>query len=154
MHEPAPDHSPEFRRWPAALFCVALLALTLAPLAREQDSFPLSSYPMFSSVRTKPWISIVVGRDAQGEQRPIPPRLVANAEVMQAAQTIGNAVRRKQAGQLCERVAERIAGEPAWADVVSVEVQSRQFDPFTYFTSDEGRTPLRVRRRARCEVPR
>lgn len=143
-----------FRRWPAALFSVALLALTLAPLAREGDSFPLSSYPMFSSVRTKPWISIVVARDAQGEQRPIPPRLVANAEVMQAAQTIGNAVRRKQAGQLCERVAARIAAEPAWADAVHVEVQSRQFDPFTYFTSEDGRTPLQVRRRARCEVPR
>lgn len=154
MQEPAPDRPTEFRRWAAASFSVALLALVLAPLARERDSFPLSSYPMFSSVRTKPWISVVVGRDAQGEQRPIPPTLVANAEVMQAAQTIANAVKRKQAEQLCERVATRVASEPAWADVVSIEVQSRQFDPLTYFTSDEGRTPLRVRRRARCEVPR
>lgn len=144
----------EFRRAPAALFSVAVLALTLMPLAREGDSFPLSSYPMFSSVRTKPWIAVVVGRDAQGEQRPIPPALIANAEVMQAAQTIANAVRRKQAKPLCERVAARIAAEPEWADVVVVEVQSRQFDPLTYFTSSEGRTPLRVRRRARCEVPR
>lgn len=148
------DEATNFRRWPAALFSVVMLGLTIAPVAREHDSFPLSSYPMFSSVRTKPWIAVVVGRDAAGEQRPIPPRLVANAEVMQAVQTIANAVKRKQAKPLCERVAARIADEPQWADVVEVEVQSRQFDPYTYFTQVEGRTPLKVRTRARCEVRR
>lgn len=142
-----------FRRWPAALLSAAVIALTLAPGFGEQDSFPLSNYPMFSSNRAQPWISVVVGIDAQGEQRPIPPRLVANAEVMQAAQTIANAVKRRQAKPLCERVAARIAQEPDWQTAVAVEVQSRQFDPRTYFLSAEGREPLRVRKRARCPVP-
>ena len=142
-----------FRRWPAALFSVALIALTLAPGFGEKDSFPLSNYPMFSTAQPYPWIHVVVARDAQGEQRPIPPPLVANAEVMQAAQTIALAVKRKQAKSLCERVAARIADEDEWAFAVEVEVQSRQFDPLTYFTSPEGRKPLKVRKRGRCPVP-
>jgi hypothetical protein len=142
-----------FRRWPAALFSLVIVGLTLAPMIRDRDSFPLSNYPMFSSQRARPWIAVVVGIDDQGSQRPIPPRLVANAEVMQAAQTIANAVARKQAKPLCERVAARIADEPEWRTTIVVEVQSRQFDPRTYFTQPEGRTPLKVRKRARCKVP-
>jgi hypothetical protein len=79
--------------------------------------------------------------------------LVANAEVMQAAETISKAVKRRQAKPLCERVAARIADEPDWQTIVEVQVQSRQFNPRTYFLSAEGREPLRVRRRARCRVP-
>jgi hypothetical protein len=143
----------EFRRWPAALFSVVMIGLTIMPGFTDRDSFPLSNYPMFSSAKLQPWIAVVVARDAQGQQRPVPPRLVANAEVMQAAQTIGLAVKRGQAKALCERVAARIADEPDWQTAVEVQVQSRQFDPRTYFTSAEGREPLRVRRKARCPVP-
>jgi hypothetical protein len=142
-----------FRRWPAALFSVGMIGLTLAPGVSQRDSFPLSNYPMFSTAQPRPWISVVVARDAEGNQRPIPPPLVANAEVMQAVQTIANAVKRGQAKSLCERVAARIADEPDWQDAVEVQVQSRQFDPLAYFTQPEGREPLRVRRRARCRVP-
>ncbi len=145
--------SREFHQGPALLFSLIMIGLALSPLVHQRDSFPLSTYPMFTSVREKPWIAVVVGVDAQGQQRPIPPRLVANAELMQAAQTIGSAVKRGQAKRLCERVAARIADEPKWRDAVAVEVQSRQFDPRTYFTSATGREPLRVRKRAHCLVP-
>lgn len=145
--------TPRFRRWPALLFSAALIGLTLAPGFTGEDSFPLSNYPMFSSATPHPWVAVVVARDAQGNQWPIPPGLVANAEVMQAAQTIANAVKRGQAKLLCERVAARIADEPDWHSAVEVQVQSRQFDSKTYFSSPEGREPLRVRRRARCKVP-
>jgi hypothetical protein len=145
--------SREFRRWPAALFSVAVIGLTLAPGVTRRDSFPLSNYPMFSTAQPHPWIAVVVARDAEGNQAPIPPRFVANAEVMQAAQTIALAVKRGQAKSLCERVAARIANEPDWQWAVEVQVQSRQFDPLTYFTTAGGREPLRVRRRARCKLP-
>ena len=145
-----------FRRWPAMVFSLAVVAATLWPALRDPpvDSFPLSTYPMFSSVRERPWIHVVVGFTASGEVRPIPPGLVANAEVMQAAQTVALAVRRRRAGSLCEEVAGRVADAGAYADVTRLEVQSRQFDPRTYFTEPDGRTPLRQRRRAGCEVPR
>src|SRR5690606_8698676 len=97
------------RSWRASALIVSavFIAATLWPLAWEpaRDSFPLSPYPMFSSVRERPWIDVVVGFDAEGRERRIGPKLIANAEVMQAAQTVSQAIRRKQAPSLCEQVA-------------------------------------------------
>jgi hypothetical protein len=148
--------APDFARLPALLVCVIVIAATLWPALRDppRDSFPLSTYPMFSTVRKTQWIHIVVGFDADGREHRIPPRMVANAEVMQAAQTIGIAVRKRQAPSLCAHVAARIAEEPRYADVIRLEIQSRQFDPLTYFVDEAGKVPLRTRRRAACEVPR
>lgn len=145
-----------FCRLPALVFSAVVIAATIWPALRDppRDSFPLSTYPMFSSVRDKPSVHVIVGFTAAGNERRIPPKLIANAEVMQAAQTISKAIRRKQAKQLCARVAGRVAEDPEYADLVRLEVQSRRFDPRTYFTSESGRTPLRQRRRASCEVPR
>jgi hypothetical protein len=146
----------DFRRAPALLVSVLVIAATVWPAFRDppRDSFPLSTYPMFSSVREQPWIDVIVGFTADDGQRRIGPELVANAEVMQAAQTVRQAIRRKRAKALCAHVAERVGEQPELVDVVRLEVQSRQFDPRTYFTQESGRTPLRTRRRARCEVPR
>jgi hypothetical protein len=145
-------------RWraPALIISALFVAATLWPLAWDpaRDSFPLSPYPMFSSIRERPWIDVVVGFDADGRERRIGPKLIANAEVMQAAQTVSQAIRRKQAGSLCEQVAARVSRDSDYTNVVRLEVQSRQFDPRTYFVDDAGKVPLRLRRRARCEVQR
>lgn len=146
----------DFARAPALVISALVIAATVWPALQDppRDSFPLSTYPMFSSVRDQPWIHVIVGFTADGGQRRIGPELIANAEVMQAAQTVHQAIRRKRAKALCAEVAERVAERPELAEVVRLEVQSRQFDPRTYFTSESGRTPLRMRRRARCEVAR
>ncbi len=146
----------EFRRWPALLVSALVIAAAIWPALRDppRDSFPLSNYPMFSSVRGKPWVHIVVGFDAEGREHRIGPRLIASAEVMQASETVRKAIRRKQARRLCEQVAARVADEPELASVVRLELQSRRFDPLTYFVDEAGKTPLRTRRRASCEVPR
>ena len=148
---PAP--SPLFR--PLALLAsLAFVGLTLSPALRDppRDSFPLSTYPMFSTVRGPSWIHVVVGYDAQGEEHRIPPQLVANFEVMQAAQTIRRAVRAKRAKQLCAEVAARVVTDTDFAALVYLEVQSRRFDPARYFTTEDGQTPLEQRRRARCKL--
>ena len=146
----------EPERAAALVISALLLAATVWPALRDppRDSFPLSTYPMFSSLRERPWIDVVVGFDAAGHEHPIPPKLVANAEVMQAAQTISKAIRRKQARSLCEQVAARVGDSSAHEQVVRLEIQSRQFDPRTYFVSESGKIPLRLRRRASCEVPK
>ncbi len=140
----------------ALAFSLVVIAAMIWPALREQpyDSFPLSTYPMFSSKRDTAWIHVVVGFDERGNEHRIGPRLVANAEVMQAAQTIQQAIRRKQAPALCERVARAVALTPELDALVRLEVQSRRFDPRTYFVTEAGRTPLELRRRARCAVPR
>jgi hypothetical protein len=145
-----------FRRWPALLFSAIVIGATGWPALRDppRDSFPLSTYPMFSTVREAAWIHVVVGFDGEGRERAIPPSMIANAEVMQAAQTIAIAVGKWRARGLCAEVAERVARAPRYADVVRLEVQSRKLDPLTYFSDPDGDEPARVRRRAACEVPR
>ncbi|MFO7565261.1 MAG: hypothetical protein R6X02_21640 [Enhygromyxa sp.] len=145
-----------FARAPALLISALMIAVTLWPLSweRGRDSFPLSPYPMFSTIRERPWIDVIVGFDAAGNEHRIGPELIANAEVMQAAQTVSKAIRRRQARGLCEQVAARVAKRPNQGELVRLEVQSRQFDPRTYFVSDAGKVPLRLRRRASCEVAR
>jgi hypothetical protein len=147
---------PRFARVPALLISLLVVAATVWPALRDppRDSFPLSTYPMFSSLRETAWVHVVVGFDADGGEHRVAPKMIANAEVMQAAQTIAKAVRRKQVGGLCAQVAERVGSSGDYAGLVRLEVQSRQFDPRTYFTSADGATPLRLRRRARCEVTR
>lgn len=145
-------------RIPALLVSLAFVAATLWPALREppQDSFPLSNYPMFSWVRKSAWLHVVVGFDAAGEERPIPPRIVANVEVMQAAETIRLAIRKRRAKQLCAWVSGRLAEldeDDELAQIVRVEVQSRLFDPHTYFVEATGKTPPKLRRRAACAVP-
>ena len=151
-----PDQADTRWRAPALVVSALFVAATLWPLAWDPDgdSFPLSPYPMFSSVRERPWIHVVVGFDADGNERRIGPKLIANAEVMQAAQTVSQAIRRKQAGSLCEQVAARVSQNSDHAELVRLEIQSRQFDPRSYFVDDAGKVPLRLRRRARCEVQR
>jgi hypothetical protein len=142
------------RRGPALLVSVVIVAATVWPALRDppRDSFPLSNYPMFSAKRGVAWLDVVVGFDAAGESRPIPPRLVASFEVMQASETIRHAVRRRQARRLCDDVAARVAADERHADVVRLEVQSRRFDPATYFADAGGRAPSKLRVRARCAV--
>lgn len=109
---------------------------------------------MFSNVPESAWLDVIVGFDAGGGEHRIPPQLVANYEVMQAAQTIRLAVRKRKAGQLCHEVAARVAADPDFAHVVRLEVQRRKFDPLGYFTSPPSERLLGQRRKAGCEVPR
>jgi hypothetical protein len=148
--------SERFARLPAALFSLAVIAATLSPVWREppRDSFPLSTYPMFSTVRETSWLDVVVGFDEGGGEHRISPNMIANAEVMQAAQTIADAVRGRRAPILCEEVARRVVAARRYEAVVRLEVQSRKLDPLTYFASESGSGPARVLRRARCEVRR
>jgi hypothetical protein len=143
-----------FRRLPALIFSAVVIAATLSPALRDPptDSFPLSSYPMFSNVPKCAWLDVIVGFDAAGNEHRIPPRLVANLEIMQAAQTIRLAVRQRRAPQLCSEVAARVAADPDFAHVVRLEVQRRKFDPLTYFQSPPDERVLDLRRPARCEV--
>lgn len=150
-----PENREQFRRAPALIFSMLVIAATLSPALREspRDSFPLSTYPMFSSVPKRAWLDVIVGFDAAGSEHRIPPHLVANLEVMQAAETIRLAVRQRRAPQLCAEVAARVAADPDFEHVVRLEVQRRKFDPLTYFTSAPDERLLDLRRRARCEVP-
>jgi hypothetical protein len=136
----------------------ALLLAVVWPLAWApgRDSFPLSTYPMFSHRRPSPVFTLdyAIGVDATGGRRHLGPHLVANQEVLQARAVLAGAVARGPAAtaQLCARIAERVARRRGMAPVVEVHIVRGAHDAIAYLTGSdrEGREQLW----ARCPVVR
>jgi hypothetical protein len=133
---------------------VLVAAAVLWPVVRRppQDSFPLSTYPMFSfPLEPVAEVDLVVGVDAAGGDVRLSPESIAGTdEVIQA----GGAVARAVAGggddpmTFCRRVADRLVGD----DPVVVEVRTDVYDAIGWFRG--AREPLERTVHARCEVPR
>jgi len=151
---PAPTgRLPRGARAGAILAALAALAAVLAPLTwnLHDDSFPLSTFPMFSGrKRATGAIAHVVLFSRDGRGRVAPPRLLGTDEIMQAAATSARAVRggRAASEELCRFVAERAARAGTFGPLSHVEVRSDTYDAVAFFA---GRTrPLRSRILARC----
>ncbi|MCA9636356.1 MAG: hypothetical protein KC420_10055, partial [Myxococcales bacterium] len=111
------------------------------------------SYPMFA--RDRPQVAVVhhvVAVADDGRHRPIPPPLIANDEVLQAAATIGTAIHRRRSPQLCRQVAERVAADPRWQDFTWLEVATDRYDVLDYFSTSTR--PLERDIHARCRIRR
>lgn len=137
-----------------AAVVAAVLVPPLVPPAA--DSYPLSTYPMFSRDRgARSEVATLVGLDADGEQHRLSPTLIGGTdEPMLAVATAGRAARGSAADQarLCAQVAERVAGSDR-TDVVEVALQVEAHDPVAFLTGDHV-APLAVRVLATCAVPR
>lgn len=100
----------------SALVLAAVLSpLRLDPQDPSQDSFPLSTYPMFSYDRGRiASVTIALARGPGGLELPIPPGFVATSETMQAMKTIAKSVRQggERERELCRSIAERVASSP------------------------------------------
>jgi len=140
------------RLWSYA-FAAALVIAVLWPLAGDPrgDSFPFSTFPMFSG-RQSPEATIphAIAINPQGERSVLPPQAVANDEVIQAFETLRQAVRQgpEATARLCERAAGWSSGRE---DAVRVEIVSDTYDAVRYFEGDKA--PLATTVHATCEVP-
>ena len=141
-------------RWLAYVVGLGTVVATASPafFPDQPDSYPLSTYPMFSRPRDKPTVFFVEGLDAAGEGVRLPSALVASQEVMQTAVTVRRAI---QAGEpaiseLCAEVARRVAASREHAQVRAVRLVSARFDPVRYFTV--GRAPESLTEHRRCSV--
>lgn len=142
-------------QWLGVAVGVAAAAAVLSPLVSMQDdSFPLSSYPMFARPRGQPTLYAVVARAADGSERRLAPSWLGSSEVLQAKVLIQRSVERgpEATRALCRSVAERIAAAPGTSDLRSVEIVRRRYDPVAYFVS--GPEPLEQQRLEGCPVPR
>jgi hypothetical protein len=151
---PRPPRVVRLAAWAGVV--AVLLAMLGPPLRRPPvDSYPLSTYPMFSSDRGRlSSVATVVGVGADGAVRRLSPHLIGgNDEVMLSVQTVADAVRAgaDRSGQLCHQVAERVGGSGLGDELVEVVVRTEVHDAVDHFAGD--RTPLEVEDHARCEVP-
>jgi hypothetical protein len=138
----------------AALLLSAVLVTAVAwPALRspDDDSFPLSTYPMFARSRPpQAWFSTAVAVDADGAPRRLTTRSIGGtAEPVHAAVTVQRAIADGSAARLCEEVAGRVAG--AVPAVEAIEVVSLLIDLDDWYRGDER--PRQRTVHARCAVP-
>lgn len=118
------------------VFGAILVLLVAAPVVRSpaEDSFPLSTYPMFSLARPElTTVSSAVGYDRAGTRLRLSPQVVGGTrEVIQAAGTIAQAIGAGTAGALCREVLTAAAGA-----VAVVEIVTETYDVVAYFDGDE-----------------
>jgi hypothetical protein len=139
------------RRAAATVVSVLAVAAVLSPALHERDSYPLSTYPMFSYDRGRlAVIDTAVGWDTSGRRRRLNPTLIAGGiEVIRAAVTVSRSIRNGDTDVLCAEIAERAAGR---LDLVRVEVVSETHDVVSYFA--DSTEPLAVTVHASCPVSR
>ena len=140
----------------AVMLAAVLSPLRLDPQDPAQDSYPLSTYPMFSYDRDRSFELIVaVARGPGGFEQPVPPRLVASAETMHAQKTLMKAVDRGRAKPMCREIAARVAlgGEAVGLGPArEVAIVERTVDVLDYLAGDTK--PQRQKVLVRCPIER
>ena len=130
-------------------FAALMVVAVAAPVVRSPsvDSFPLSTYPMFSLARSaETTVSTAVGFDSSGERVILSPRIIGGtAEVIQAAGTVAQAIASGGTPALCREV---LAEAPP--EVVAVEVVTESYDVVAYFDGNEE--PIQRTVHARCDA--
>ncbi len=133
------------RRLAPALAAVVVLSPLLR--APHSDTYPLSTYPMFTANRGSIHDFVtVVGIDDTGVVVRLSPKLIAGTdEVVLASVTVERAVARGRAEGLCEAVAARTA-----SPITEVVVRSETVDLVAHIV--DGAPALAVVEHARCSV--
>jgi hypothetical protein len=140
-----------WRQWAITAVVVAVIA---APVfhPEQPDGFPLSTYPMFAAARGRDvTVATAVGVDRAGDAHRLDPVAIGGTgEVMQAAETVGLAVRsgEPELSRLCSEIAGRLAGD---SELLAVELRSETHDVVAWFDGD--REPAASFTHTRCEVP-
>jgi hypothetical protein len=150
----AKPEPPSGSRALGAVVSIALIAATLYPVTLHpyDDSFPLSTYPMFASPRkTTIDINYVVGFSQRGDVRwHVPPSVIGSSEVLQAKQIVDRAVGGgpPKMRELCERIARRVrAGR---SDIAYVAIVFGRHDAVDYLVRGVRGTERELHR---CTVP-
>lgn len=144
-----------FHRIFAAVASLLLVVVVLSPVVRSNpydDGFPLSTYPMFASVRpTEHKMAYPLGVTATGERRTLSPKLVGSGEILQAYRIVERAASSKAASQtLCRGIAERVkaSGE---TELVAIRIVSGTHDALAVLLDDKLGPEREI---TRCEVKR
>lgn len=136
---------------------------TLTPLVpewrgRNDDSFPLSWYPMFAKARPafeRP--TYVIGRSDAGAREKIDVKWWTTGGFNQGRNMLTATVKKGPAamGELCAKVAKKVADKKGkrWAAVEEVAIVSGQYDRAVFF-GEGDRTPMSEKTLHACRVPR
>lgn len=122
----------------------------------EHDSFPISTYPMFSADRKgRVTVPHVVGITSEWERIPLHYRHYGTGGLNQVRKQIARGIRRGEAATIAQRYADSLATAPRRneRDVVRVLVVRSRFAFDDYFSTTEPNSrPFRETIHAQCEV--
>jgi hypothetical protein len=126
---------------------VACIAAVFAPVVRDRDSFPLSTYPMYADRGTRiGMLATAVGVDAGGAEHRLSLATIASTDDPLIAESfVSGAIGAGRANELCAQIAGRLS-----RPLVRVEVVEERHD-FVARAKHEA-SLLERRVRARCEV--
>ncbi|MEN9803913.1 MAG: hypothetical protein RIS41_760 [Actinomycetota bacterium] len=128
-----------------------LVVIGVIPIVLDRDSYPLSTYPMFSSRRTavEPvHTAVLVGSDGEVD-RLSPTQISGNDEVIIAAQLVYRAIGRDGGATLCDDIARRIL-DPRH-EGATIEIVTEKYDAIAWY---EGRrSPISRVVHSSCRVP-
>ena len=98
----------------------------LAPVVRDHDSFPLSTYPMYSRLRSREVsFATAQGIDAAGDTHPLTMRIIgASDDPLIVVGELRTAISNGRSGERCAQIAKRIET----SDLVAVEVVTERHD--------------------------
>lgn len=112
---------------------VVVVAIGIVPVALDRDSFPLSTYPMFSSRRTSSESVDTAVRVIDGATRRLTPIDIAGTdEVIIAAEVVSNSIRRGEADRLCVEISERFDGTGR------IEIVTERYDALRWYAGDRA----------------
>lgn len=140
-------------RWLGAIVSIVLIAATASPVLRNpnDDSFPLSTYPMFAWKRTTTvTMEYLVGFTVTGERWHLPPRTTGSSQPMQAMRILQGAAGRGRTGQLalCKAAAAKVPR--LRKDIVVVAMMRGTHEAIDYLVYNK---PGKETELVRCAVP-
>lgn len=136
------------RSWRRNLTVVVAVAVLVSPALRDHDSFPLSTYPVYASARSREATFVTArGQRADGSARRLSIDVIARTDdPLIAASRMADSVAAGRAGELCTEIASR-----APSDVVAVIVVRERHDVVDGARGDDSL--LSREQLVRCEVP-
>lgn len=131
------------------LFTALLIAALFSPVIRDQDSLPLSTYPMYSSARSNLSSFVTAsGVDALGVRTTLSALTISQSRDRLIAQAfLNDAVQRGEAAEACAGIASRVA-----SSMVRIEIAREQHDTMARLRGESSLLERAVL--ASCEVPR
>jgi hypothetical protein len=141
--------------WLRRVATAAAVGALLVPVIRNEDSFPLSTQPMYATARDAfAWLPSARGVDGgTGEQFRLSMAIVAQTDdPLIAKSRLEQAIRSDRARTLCEEIATRVAAEPELMRINLIEVVAEYVDLVAFVTDDAAALDAQVH--GRCEVRR
>lgn len=127
-----------------------MLVALVAPVVFDHDSYPLSTYPMYSSVRSaETSIPTALGIDGDGDEHRLSLQLIgASDDPLIVVSGLRAAIAGDRAEPTCRDIAARASGR----GYVAIEVVTERHDVVDRVTGDPSLTDREVH--SRCEVDR